>query len=122
MPRPGPGPWGSRAPDRPFAALPTRPRFLFDSSPQRFAQVTTPPVDSIREKSVTSMYTLLGAEADVLNPTADAARRIRLEHPILDNHEFVTLVGAHEDDKFARFDSAVISGLYPVAQGGHGLG
>ena len=112
---------GSMGSDTPIAALSNRPRMLFDYFAQRFAQVTNPPLDSIREKSVTSMHTLLGAEADVLNPTADAARRIRLEHPILDNHEFVTLVGAHEDDKFARFDSAVISGLYPVAQGGRGL-
>ena len=112
---------GSMGSDTPIAALSNRPRMLFDYFAQRFAQVTNPPLDSIREKSVTSMHTLLGAEADVLNPTADAARRIRLEHPILDNHEFVTLVGAHEDEKFARFDSAVISGLYPVAQGGRGL-
>lgn len=112
---------GSMGSDTPIAALSGRPRMLFDYFSQRFAQVTNPPLDSIREHLVTSLHTLLGAEADVLNPTAAAARRIRLEHPILDNHDFVTLTGLGEHPEFAAFGATVVSGLYPVAQGGRGL-
>nr|WP_120492618.1 glutamate synthase large subunit [Corynebacterium lactis] len=112
---------GSMGSDTPIAALSNRPRMLFDFFSQRFAQVTNPPLDSIREKSVTSMNTLLGAEINILAPTAEAARRIRLEHPILDNHDFVTLCKAGEDERFSEFHAEVISGLYPVAQGGRGM-
>ncbi|WP_027020614.1 glutamate synthase large subunit [Corynebacterium sputi] len=113
---------GSMGSDTPIAALSNRPRMLFDYFSQRFAQVTNPPLDSIREKSVTSMFTLLGAEADVLNPSAEAARKIRLKHPILDNHDLVTLIGLREEDEFRPdFKAVPISGLYPVAQGGRGL-
>lgn len=114
---------GSMGSDTPIAALSNRPRMLFDFFSQRFAQVTNPPLDAIREKSVTSLYTLLGAESNLLEPDAVAARRIRLEHPILDNHDFVTLCALGDgDDEFARdFQVEVISGLYPVAQGGRGM-
>ncbi|MBV7294398.1 glutamate synthase large subunit [Corynebacterium sp. TAE3-ERU12] len=112
---------GSMGSDTPIAALSSRPRMLFDYFAQRFAQVTNPPLDSIREHSVTSLYTLLGAEADVLNPTADAARRIRLQHPILDNHDLVTLTELGSHSEYSDFSATVISGLYPVAKGGRGL-
>ncbi|WP_018296733.1 glutamate synthase large subunit [Corynebacterium lubricantis] len=107
---------GSMGSDTPIAALSNRPRMLFDYFAQRFAQVTNPPLDSIREKNVTSMYTLLGAQSDVLNPTAEAARRIRLDSPIIDNHAFVTLLEAGEP-----FESRIISGLYSVAHHGTGM-
>lgn len=112
---------GSMGSDTPIAALSNRPRMLFDFFSQRFAQVTNPPLDSLREKSITSMNTLLGAETNILEPTADAARRIRLEHPILDNHDFVTLCQAGKNEEYSEFRAEVISGLYPVARGGRGL-
>ncbi|MCS5478214.1 glutamate synthase large subunit [Corynebacterium sp. YIM 101645] len=112
---------GSMGSDTPIAALSARPRMLYDFFAQRFAQVTNPPLDAIREKSVTSMITLLGAQSDVLNPSAEAARRIRLETPVLDNHHFATLVHADDQGEWPAFRSAVISGLYPVAQGAAGM-
>ncbi len=112
---------GSMGSDTPIAALSNRPRMLFDFFSQRFAQVTNPPLDSLREKSITSMNTLLGAETNILEPTADAARRIRLEHPILDNHDFVTLCRAGKNEEYSEFRAEVISGLYPVARGGRGM-
>ncbi|MGO2166132.1 glutamate synthase large subunit [Corynebacterium casei] len=112
---------GSMGSDTPIAALSSRPRMLFDFFAQRFAQVTNPPLDSIREKNITSMFTLLGAQSDVLNPDASAARRIHLDGPVLDNHEFTTLVHANDEGKAEPFGSAVIHGLYPVAHHGKGL-
>ncbi|QGU06185.1 Glutamate synthase [NADPH] large chain [Corynebacterium occultum] len=112
---------GSMGSDTPIAAISQRPRMLFDFFSQRFAQVTNPPLDSIREKPVTSMYTLLGAEADLLNPGAESARRIRLDRPIIDNDELATLIHANDHGEWGRFDSVVVSGLYPVAHRGAGL-
>ncbi len=112
---------GSMGSDTPIAALSARPRMLFDFFAQRFAQVTNPPLDAIREKSVTSMFTLLGAQSDVLHPDAEAARRIHLDRPIIDNHELATLIHANDTNEWEHFGAAVISGLYPVAHHGKGL-
>ena len=112
---------GSMGSDTPIAALSQRPRLLFDFFSQRFAQVTNPPLDSIREKPVTSMHTLLGPQSDVLNPGPEAAARIQLDSPIIDNHAFTTLVHANDDGKFPHFSSRVISGLYPKAHHGKGM-
>ena len=112
---------GSMGSDTPIAAISQRPRMLYDFFSQRFAQVTNPPLDSIREKPVTSMYTLLGAQSDVLNPGPEAARRIRLESPIIDNHELATLIHADDEGDWEYFGAAVISGLYPVAHHGAGM-
>ncbi len=112
---------GSMGSDTPIAALSNRPRMLFDFFAQRFAQVTNPPLDSIREKNITSMFILLGAQSDVLNPDASAARRLHLDGPIIDNHEFTTLVHANDNGEAEHFGAAVVSGLYPVAHHGRGL-
>ena len=112
---------GSMGTDTPIAALSNRPRMLFDFFAQRFAQVTNPPLDSIREKMVTSMFTQLGRQVDVTTEVPEAAHRIHLETPVLLNSTLATLrqAGAHEG--FEDFRSAVISGLYPVAHGGRGI-
>ncbi|MDO5668406.1 MAG: glutamate synthase large subunit [Corynebacterium sp.] len=112
---------GSMGSDTPIAALSQRPRMLYDYFSQRFAQVTNPPLDAIREKPVTSMDTLLGAQSDVLNPGPEAARRIRIDGPVLDNHDLATLIHADDHGEWTSFHAAVISGLYSVAHHGHGM-
>ncbi|WP_459610410.1 glutamate synthase large subunit [Corynebacterium urogenitale] len=112
---------GSMGTDTPIAALSNRPRMLYDFFAQRFAQVTNPPLDSIREKMVTSLFTQLGAQEDVLNPTPKAAHRIHLETPVLSNQDLEKLRAAGEHEKYAAFRSARISGLYKVAHGGRGM-
>ncbi|GAB3947597.1 glutamate synthase large subunit [Corynebacterium tapiri] len=121
MARTGAEALGSMGSDTPIAALSQRPRMLFDFFAQRFAQVTNPPLDSIREKPVTSMHTLLGPQSDVLNPGPEAATRIQLDSPILDNHAFTTLREAAARGARSEFTSRVISGLYPVAHHGKGM-
>lgn len=80
-------PIGSMGNDSPLAVLSDRPQSLFNYFKQLFAQVTNPPIDSIREHIVTSTMTLLGAEGNLLHPNAENARRIFLETPILTNGE-----------------------------------
>ena len=112
---------GSMGTDTPIAALSNRPRMLYDYFAQRFAQVTNPPLDSLREKMVTSLFTQLGAQGDVLSPTPQAAHRIHLDSPVLSNEDLAKLENAGEDEKYSAFQAARISGLYPVAHGGRGM-
>src|SRR5690625_5191728 len=57
---------GSMGTDTPLAVLSTRPRLLFDYFAQQFAQVTNPPLDSIREQLVTSLAGAIGPEPNLL--------------------------------------------------------
>ncbi|OCS85607.1 glutamate synthase large subunit [Caryophanon tenue] len=84
----GKDPLGSMGNDTPLAVLSDRPQSLFNYFKQLFAQVTNPPIDSIREHIVTSTMTMLGAEGDLLHPTADNAKRILLDAPVLTSGEF----------------------------------
>ncbi len=59
----GAEPLGAMGSDTPIAVLSERPRLLFDYFAQQFAQVTNPPLDSIREETVTSMSVGLGPRA-----------------------------------------------------------
>ncbi|MGJ0118555.1 glutamate synthase large subunit [Williamsia sp. MIQD14] len=112
---------GSMGTDTPIAVLSLRPRTLFDYFQQRFAQVTNPPLDAIREEVVTSIGVTIGKEGDLLNPTADSCRQIALPQPILDNDALAKLVRINDDGNYPDFRSVQIRGLYPVAEGGEGL-
>ena len=57
---------GSMGSDTPLAVLSNRPRLLFDYFSQRFAQVTNPPLDAIREELVTSLDSTIGPEGNLL--------------------------------------------------------
>ena len=91
MARDGMQPLGSMGTDTPLAVLSLRPQLLYDYFKQLFAQVTNPPIDPIREELITSTLTLLGAEANLLEPTPESARMIRLEHPLLCDRDLAKL-------------------------------
>nr|WP_106780661.1 glutamate synthase large subunit [Lysinibacillus timonensis] len=101
----GKDPIGSMGNDTPLAVLSDRPQSLFNYFKQLFAQVTNPPIDSIREHIVTSTMTLLGAEGNLLHPTPENARRIFLETPILTNSEFEEIIQLNNE----HFQSTTIS-------------
>ncbi|HTO52127.1 MAG TPA: glutamate synthase large subunit [Myxococcota bacterium] len=79
---------GSMGNDTPIAALSERPQILFNYFKQIFAQVTNPSIDSIREDSVMSLISTLGAEKNILEETPEHARLLELEQPILSAEEF----------------------------------
>ncbi len=110
---------GSMGTDTPIAVLSERPRLLFDYFAQRFAQVTNPPLDAIREEMVTSLAGVIGPEANLLAPGAASCRQIQLPFPILDNDRLAKLINV--GDATDRFSAVVIHGLYPVAGGGSAL-
>ena len=93
MARDGVQPLGSMGADTPLAILSDRPQLLYNYFKQLFAQVTNPPIDPIREELITSTMTFLGSAGNILEPTSDCARLIRLEHPILTDRELDKLLG-----------------------------
>ncbi len=119
MAREGKEALGSMGTDTPVAVLSKRPRLLYDYFQQLFAQVTNPPLDAIREEIVTSVYGLLGPEGNLLDPQPDSCRQIFIDHPVLTNGELARLIDIDRVD--GHFSTAVISCLYPVAEGGPGL-
>ena len=84
---------GSMGTDTPLAVLSDRPKLLYDYFQQLFAQVTNPPIDSIREEIITSAITTLGSERNLLDPTPASCRLIKLQTPILTNAELAKLKG-----------------------------
>ncbi|MFM7708224.1 MAG: glutamate synthase central domain-containing protein, partial [Gammaproteobacteria bacterium] len=79
---------GSMGNDTPLAVLSQRPRLLYDYFKQLFAQVTNPPIDSIREEIITSSDVWLGSEGNLLEPRPTDCRRVELKGPVLTNEEF----------------------------------
>ncbi|MEM8613744.1 MAG: glutamate synthase large subunit [Cyanobacteria bacterium P01_H01_bin.105] len=82
---------GSMGTDTPLAVLSDKPKLLYDYFQQLFAQVTNPPIDSIREAIITSAVTTVGSERNLLDPQPESCRLIQLQTPILANEELSKL-------------------------------
>lgn len=82
---------GAMGTDTPLAVLSDHPKLLYDYFQQLFAQVTNPPIDSIREAIITSAVTTIGSEQNLLKPSADSCKMIELATPILSNEEMAKL-------------------------------
>jgi glutamate synthase (NADPH/NADH) large chain len=108
-------PLGAMGSDTPIAVLAERPRLLFDYFTQQFAQVTNPPLDSIREEVVTSMRLGLGPERNLLTATPEHAKQVSLEFPVIDNDELAKI--QHIDPAPGSTISTTIRGLYRVDGG-----
>jgi glutamate synthase (NADPH/NADH) large chain len=80
-------PVGSMGNDSTLAVLSDKPRMLYDYFRQLFAQVTNPPIDSIREEVIMSLECYVGPESNLLETTPKHAGRLRLRQPILSNEE-----------------------------------
>jgi glutamate synthase domain-containing protein 2/glutamate synthase domain-containing protein 1/glutamate synthase domain-containing protein 3 len=81
----GKEPIGSMGDDTPLAVFSSRPRLIYDYFKQRFAQVTNPPIDPIRERMVMSLTMLLGPRGNLLEEAEGHARLIKLPSPVLTN-------------------------------------
>ena len=110
-------PIGSMGNDAPLAALSDKPKLLYNYFKQLFAQVTNPPIDSIREEIVTSTITTLGSEGNLLEPTPQSCRQIQLTSPVITNEELEKLRALDR----AGFKSITLPILYDVAGGGPAL-
>ena len=83
--------------DTAIAALSNRPKVLFDYFKQRFAQVTNPPIDSIRERIVMSLETHLGRKPEKLRHAAEGAGTVLLTSPIVNDRELAQLSQSSPD-------------------------
>ena len=79
---------GSMGDDTPMAVLSSKVRHLADYFRQKFAQVTNPPIDPLREAIVMSLETCLGAERNVFEEAAEHADRVILNTPVLSPAKF----------------------------------
>ena len=113
----GAEPLGAMGTDTPIAVLSDRPRLLFDYFTQMFAQVTNPPLDSLREEIVTSLSSAIGRSRNLLEATPEHTRQLALDFPILDNDELATLLAVDAHPATADFHTVRLRGLYPVAGG-----
>ncbi|MFT4233668.1 MAG: glutamate synthase central domain-containing protein, partial [Microbacterium sp.] len=111
----GAEPLGAMGSDTPIAVLSKRPRLLFDYFVQQFAQVTNPPLDSIREEVVTSLRLGLGPEANLLTWGPEHARSVGLDFPVIDNDELAKI--QHIGRALPGRTSATIRALYHLDAG-----
>jgi glutamate synthase (NADPH/NADH) large chain len=116
MAQTGAEPLGAMGSDTPIAVLSERPRLLFDYFTQAFAQVTNPPLDSIREEVVTSMKLGLGPERNLLTAGPEHARQVTLDFPVIDNDELAKI----QHIKPGSALTTTIKGLYRVDKGERG--
>ncbi|HVX07102.1 glutamate synthase large subunit [Humibacter sp.] len=115
MAKTGAEPLGAMGSDTPIAVLSKRPRLLFDYFTQQFAQVTNPPLDSIREEVVTSLSLGLGPELNLLEPTAEHTRQVVLDFPVIDNDELAKI--QHIDPAPGSRTTVTVHGLYRADAG-----
>ena len=102
---------GSMGDDTPSAVLSDKPRPLFGYFRQRFAEVTNPPIDPLREDLVMSLHVRIGTRNNFIAETPDHARLLELETPFLTNEDLATLKADPE------LKAATLSTLVPINVG-----
>ena len=105
---------GSMGDDTPMAVLSRQSRLLTDYFRQKFAQVTNPPIDPLREAIVMSLETCCGAELNVFEATPEHAHRLILTTPVLSPRKFTALVT--QDDPAFRSHTLTLN--YDPGQAG----
>lgn len=100
--------------DIPLAVLSHKPHLLYDYFKQRFAQVTNPAIDPLRESLVMSLTMQLGKRGNLLDVTPEDARRLKIESPVFNEIEL-------EHIRQSAFTTTTLGTLYNVADGPSGL-
>ena len=108
---------GSMGSDVPLAVLSDRSPSLFSYFKQRFAQVTNPAIDPIRESIVMSLQASVGPELNLLEESPNHAHQLVMPQPVLQNHELLKL----RDVDHYVFDTETLDCTWPVAEGPEGL-
>ena len=91
MAKDGKDPVGAMGADAPLAILSDKPQLLYNYFKQMFAQVTNPPIDSIREKMVTSTRVMLGNSGNLTDPNKTGTYALSMRTPILTNQELASI-------------------------------
>ena len=117
MLRDGQEPVGSMGDDTPPAVFADRARPLYNYFKQRFAEVTNPPIDPLREELVMSLSLMLGRRGHLLEQGPAHAHLLRLASPVL-NDRHLAMIRGLEDPAFA---STTLRALFPAAEGADAL-
>jgi glutamate synthase (ferredoxin) len=117
MLRDGVEPVGSMGDDTATSVLAERARPLYSYFKQRFAEVTNPPIDPLREELVMSLSFSLGRRANLLEEHPEHAHLLRLAGPVL-NDEHMKLIRSLTDPAFS---SVTLPSLWPAASGAKGM-
>ena len=114
----GAEPINSMGNDTPLAVLSDKPQLLYNYFRQQFAQVTNPPIDPIREELVMSLTEYIGAVGmNILTPSENHCKMVRLNHPILNNAQLDILCNI----RYKGFKTVKLPLLFEVAKGRQGL-
>ena len=117
----GQEPVGSMGRDTPIAVLSARPKLLYDYFKQCFAQVTNPPIDSIREELVMSLVSLIGPRPNLLDlESGGTHKRLEVHQPILSNMDLerIRTIETIADSAFRTFTLDI---CYPAERGAKGM-
>jgi len=112
---------GSMGTDTPISALSSRSKLLHTYFKQNFAQVTNPPIDSIREELVMSLVSFIGPRPNILDLEGTSKqKRLEVDQPILTNEDLerIRSIGEVKDNSFS---SITIDITYPVEAGAAGM-
>ncbi|WP_250121282.1 glutamate synthase-related protein [Chroococcidiopsis sp. CCMEE 29] len=118
--------------DIPLAVLSERSHLLYDYFKQRFAQVTNPPIDPLREKLVMSLKMKLGKRGNLLQAKPEYAKRLWIDSPVLNEAELEAIRRGgftkdtdeqtdHSVKPATDFATAELSTLFEIAAGPQGL-
>ena len=110
-------PTGSMGNDLALAALSVQEPSLFSYFKQRFAQVTNPPIDSVRESIVMSLESRIGSEGNMLSEGPEHAIQLVLDHPVLTNDELEAVARASHP----ALRATTLDATWPLDAGEHGL-
>ena len=114
----GAEPINSMGNDTPLAVLSDKPQLLYNYFRQQFAQVTNPPIDPIREELVMSLTEYIGAVGmNILTPSENHCKMVRLNHPILNNAQLDILCNI----RYKGFKTVKLPLLFEVTKGCQGL-
>jgi glutamate synthase (ferredoxin) len=106
--------------DAPLSVLSERPHTPYNYFKQRFAQVTNPPIDPLREGVVMSFAMTLGKKESIYKVNEKGARLIHLESPILNTNE-MKRIASFANEENGGFKQATISTRYALSDGPEGI-
>ena len=117
MAKDGKDPVGAMGADAPLAILSDKPQLLYSYFKQMFAQVTNPPIDSIREEMVTSTRVMLGNSGNLTDPNKAGTYALSMRTPILTNQELASIKALD----CRRMKSVTLPILFDPIKGADGL-
>jgi len=117
----GEEPLGSMGTDTPISVLSKRPKLLYSYFKQCFAQVTNPPIDSIREELVMSLVSMIGPRPNLLGIDKHERHwRLEVRQPILTDDDLNKI--RHITDLVGEaFRTRTLDICFPAADGAPGL-